>query len=143
MPRTYAFPGAAAGIQREMLRVVMLLACIAFALARPVAQEQPSAAGRSVHTEMRNVMYHYTDSISVHIMQLEGELVPTVKAGIPFFDDPNSFILNIHTAEISITADALANALNQYAFADREDKSGASSNEELNGSAGRDDRQAD
>ena len=50
-------------------------------------------------------------------MQLEGELVPTGKTGIAVFDDPNSFTLNIHSAEMSMSVDALANALNQYAFA--------------------------
>jgi hypothetical protein len=62
-------------------------------------------------------MYHFTDSSAVHIAYLEGELVPTTEAGIPAFDDANSFNLNIRSAEMSITTDALANALNQYAFA--------------------------
>src|SRR5260370_8800196 len=67
---------------------------------------------------MHNVMYHFTDSSAVHIAYLEGELVPTTETGIPVFDDANSFTLNIRSAEMSITTDALAIALNQYAFAD-------------------------
>jgi hypothetical protein len=101
-----------------MLRIALPFVFIAIALATSGAQDQSSAASHSVHTEMHNVMYHYTDSISVHITQLEGNLVPVDKAGIPFFDDPTSFVLDIRSAEISITTDALANALNQYAFAD-------------------------
>jgi hypothetical protein len=100
-----------------MSRAVSLSVCIAFALAGAAAQEQPSPDNRSVHTEMHNVLYHFTDASAVHITQLEGELVPTTATGIPVFDDPNSFTLNIRTAEISITTDALASALNQYAFA--------------------------
>jgi len=66
---------------------------------------------------MHNVMYHFTDSIAVHIIHLEGELVPTASGGMPVFDDANSFNLAIRSAEISITSDALANALDQFAFA--------------------------
>jgi hypothetical protein len=93
---------------------VVALAALAFASS---AQEPSPVASRSVHTEIHNVLYHFTDSSAVHITQLEGELVPTTATGIPIFDDPNSFTLNIRTAEISITTDALASALNQYAFA--------------------------
>jgi hypothetical protein len=66
---------------------------------------------------MHNVMYHFTDSSAVHIEYLEGELVPTAQNGIPVFDDPTSFTLSVRSAEMSIASDALANALNQYAFA--------------------------
>jgi hypothetical protein len=91
----------------------------AFALCAPLCapSQYNSAERRRVHTEMRNVLYHFTDSASVHIAYLEGELVPSANNGIPVFDDANSFALAIHLAEIAITTDALANALNQYAFA--------------------------
>jgi hypothetical protein len=100
-----------------MYRTVLLSVCVSLALVGSDAQEQSSAASRSVHTEMHNVMYHFTDSSAVHIVYLEGELVPTTETGIPVFDDPNSFTLNLRSTEMSITTDALANALNQYAFA--------------------------
>ena len=70
-----------------------------------------------MHVEMRNVTYHFTDSSAVHITHLQGELAPTSETGVPVFDDPYSFVLNIRSAEMSITTDGLANALNQYAFA--------------------------
>jgi hypothetical protein len=79
--------------------------------------QQPSSDHDRVRAEIRNVMYHFTDSISVHIVHLEGELVPVGKPGFPVFDDANSFAIGIRSAEISITTEALANALNQYAFA--------------------------
>lgn len=81
------------------------------------AQEQASPEHGRVHTEMRNVTYHFTDSITVHIAHLEGELVPTVSGGMPIFDDAKSFDLAVRSAEISITLDALADTLNQFAFA--------------------------
>lgn len=70
-----------------------------------------------VQAEMHNVMYHFSPAIAVHILQLEGELVPTDPKAIPVFDDPNSFTILIHAAKISVTTDALSNVLNQYALA--------------------------
>lgn len=66
-----------------MLRIALPFVSIAIALATSAAQDQSSAASHSVHTEMHNVMYHYTDSISVHITQLEGNLVAVDKGGHP------------------------------------------------------------
>lgn len=101
-------------IQAEMIRRLSLVACL---LASVVcAQEQPSEHGR-VRTQMRNIFYHYTDTIAAHIAYLQGYLVPVGKAGFPIFEDPNSFEVDVHAAEISINTAALANVLNQYAFA--------------------------
>jgi len=66
---------------------------------------------------MHNVMYHFTPAISVHIAQLEGELETTQADRIPVFDDADSFMIVIRSAKLSVTTDALANVLNQYAFA--------------------------
>ncbi len=95
----------------------LLAAWILVPLLGSYSQQSSTADHDRVHAEMRNVLYHFTDSVSVHIVHLEGELVPIGKPGIPVFDDANSFNLAIHSAEISIPTDALANALNQYAFA--------------------------
>ena len=84
------------------------------------ASSQPDAPPGAVHAEMRNVMYHYTEPIAVHISYLNGELVPTRQGGMPVFDDPNSFTLSIESARISIATDALANVMNQYALAFRD-----------------------
>ena len=102
-----------------MISRVLLALSILCARPDAYAQESPTQ-NANVRTEMRNVMYHFTDSISVHIVHLEGELVPMGKPGIPVFDDANSFSLAIRSAEISITTDDLSNALNQYAFAARD-----------------------
>jgi hypothetical protein len=84
------------------------------------ASSQPDPAPGAVHAEMRNVMYHYTEPIAVHISYLKGELVPTQPGGMPVFDDANSFILSIQSAKLSITTDALAKVMNQYALAFRD-----------------------
>jgi hypothetical protein len=80
------------------------------------AQDRSPEDGR-VRAQMHNVVYHYTDSISVHIVDLQGELVPIGAEGLPIFEDPNSFTVEVRSAEISITTAALANVLNRYAFA--------------------------
>ena len=82
-----------------------------------VASPRPDSAQGAVYAEMRNVMYHYAEPIAVHIAYLKGELLPTEPAGMPVFDDADSFSLSIQSARISITTDALADVLNQYALA--------------------------
>ena len=64
---------------------------------------------------MKNVMYHFTPAISVHITQLNGRLAPTRE--IPIFDDKQSFILEIDAATIFMTTDSLAHVLNDKVFA--------------------------
>ena len=65
---------------------------------------------------MRNILYHFNDKISVHIRVLRGQLIP-MKGELPVFDDKNSFVLKISSAEIAITPASLANVLNSYVFA--------------------------
>src|SRR5215471_3253555 len=81
------------------------------------SQSQPEPP-RLVGAEMRNVMYHFTDTIGVHIFQLSGKLVP--KGAIPIFDDKNSFTLEIDSATISMSTDALSHVLNEYVFAGKD-----------------------
>lgn len=90
----------------------LLAAVLGFLLLAPaVAQSQ----GKPVSVEMRNVMYHFTDTVAVHIRRLQGQLEP--KGELPVFDDKQSFTLEISAAEIAMSPDDLANALNSYVFA--------------------------
>jgi hypothetical protein len=98
-------------INKTLLLLLMILPLLA------ASSSQPDAAPGAVRAEMRNVMYHYTEPIAVHISYLKGELEPTQKGGMPIFDDANSFTLAIESARISITTQALANVMNQYALA--------------------------
>jgi len=97
-----------------------LALCVLFSLAVAHAQPipQPSDASRAVGTEMRNVMYHFTNHIEVHIKQLKGKLVP--KKEIPVFDDKESFILEIDAATISMSTDSLSHVLNDHVFAGKD-----------------------
>jgi hypothetical protein len=71
----------------------------------------------TVQTQMRNVTYHFSDTVAVEIKSLNGELVPLGKNEFPIFDDKDSFNLRISTAEIAIDSSNLANVLNTYVFA--------------------------
>lgn len=71
----------------------------------------------TVQTQMRNVTYHFSDTVVVEIKSLNGELVPLGKNEFPIFDDKDSFNLRISTAEIAIDSSNLANVLNSYVFA--------------------------
>ena len=71
----------------------------------------------TVQTQMRNVTYHFLDTVVVEIKSLNGELVPLGNNEFPVFDDKNSFNLHIRTAEIAIDSSNLANVLNSYVFA--------------------------
>lgn len=80
--------------------------------APPVA---PNAA--AVRIAMRNVEYHLTDQIIVHISTLDGRMIP--KPGqIPVFDDKNSFGLSVDGARVTMNMTALTNDLNDYVFAE-------------------------
>jgi hypothetical protein len=80
------------------------------------AASDTEATGKPVQVQMRNVLYHFTDNVAVHIRSLRGELTPQGHE-LPIFDDKNSFTVQIASAEIAITADSLANVLNSYVFA--------------------------
>ncbi len=75
------------------------------------------SAGHAVRAEMRNISYHFSDTVAVHISYLEGELVPSTSAGLPIFDNPESFSISVRSAEISLSTGALTSVLNDYVFA--------------------------
>ncbi|MFZ0432869.1 MAG: hypothetical protein WBF14_13650 [Candidatus Acidiferrales bacterium] len=89
--------------------------------AQTAQKEQAAAAPEAsatgvVRTAMRNVEYHLTDRIIVHIVTLDGRLTPKA-GGIPVFDDKTSFTLDVDTASITISTVALTNDLNDFVFA--------------------------
>ena len=83
------------------------------------AQNKPAANNEKagVKVQMRNVMYHFSDSVTVHIITLNGEVVPVGNNKFPIFDDTKSFNIEISSAKIAISTSSLANVLNSYVFA--------------------------
>src|SRR5262249_6726388 len=100
-------------------KVVAMLACTSAAISACSAQTKAPSdlQAKAVQVEMKNIMYHFTDTIVVNIARLQGALVPVKQDSIPEFDDTHSFKLAINSAEISISTAAMANVLNQYVFA--------------------------
>jgi hypothetical protein len=77
----------------------------------------PNAGGATVvKTAMKNVDYRLTDRIIVHIATLNGKLTPK-QGDIPVFDDKNSFVLDMDSANITISPATLSNDLNDFVFA--------------------------
>jgi hypothetical protein len=103
---------------RKMLFIMpaLVVGCLVAGSHSHAQQGQPTTT-TAVQTEMRNVMYHFTNSVTVHILQLRGALVPVRQDSLPIFDDARSFNLEISSADINMTTDSLANVLNQYVFA--------------------------
>lgn len=94
--------------------------CLALSLLVSGSAQSQSAPepSHAVAAEMRNVMYHFTDNIVVHIVQLKGKLVPTKE--IPVFDDDKSFILEIDAATITMSTDVLSHVLNDHVFSGKD-----------------------
>lgn len=65
---------------------------------------------------MKNVEFHLTEGIIVHIATLNGKLVP-IQGDLPVFDDKQSFRIDVNFANITVNATALTNDLNDYVFA--------------------------
>lgn len=85
----------------------------------PAAQQNQSgtaAASGAVRAAIKNVDFHLTDRIVVHIETLSGTLVPAQQGQIPVFDDKNSLVFNVDTANITLGTAALTNDLNDYVF---------------------------
>jgi hypothetical protein len=100
---------------RRIFVSTLLIAVNCFLL-EAAAQGREAPDDRSVEIAMKNVVYHYTEPIAVHIIQLQGYLLPVKPGATVVFDDKNSFTLALSWGEISISCDALAQVLNENVF---------------------------
>ena len=96
---------------------LLFIAVLSSSLLKTSAQSAEPPDTRPIDFAMKNVTYHYSEPVAVHIAKLQGELVPTKSGAIVFFDDKNSFNLRLNYAEISISCNALAQVLNENVFA--------------------------
>jgi hypothetical protein len=99
---------------------MLSLACAVIYIAR--AQEGPhsSQENGAVQAQMHNVMYHFTDNVAVHLINVGGSLAPTTPGHYPVFDDKESFVLQITAAEITMDPQSLANVLNANVFSGKD-----------------------
>jgi len=104
-------------MMRKFTRL-LLIACTIVTVSFVGAQQGPQSGKQAgaVQVQMHNVMYHYTDSVSVHLRDLGGVLLPGNAGQIPVFDDRQSFSIQISAAEIAISAQSLASVLNSNVF---------------------------
>lgn len=80
------------------------------------AQSDQESEAHPIQVAMKNVMYHFTDRIAAHIIRLQGQVLPIKPGSLVVFDDRNSFMLNLTSAEIAISCNSLAQVLNEDVF---------------------------
>jgi hypothetical protein len=68
-----------------------------------------------VEVQMRNVNLHFDQSIMLEIRRLRGQYLPTGSQSASF-DDLNSFVTRIDSAEIAMSARSMSDLLNRYVF---------------------------
>ena len=87
-----------------------------YAALPPTPRTAPSVAVGPVEAEMHNVLFHVDDRVVLRIQRLRGRLRPTAPDAPPWFDDPQSFAVQIDTGEVAITPVSLSALLNTYVF---------------------------
>ena len=107
---------------KTLLSIVLCVRLFSGGLAIAASSQAATAQSETpakdpVRVAMKNVVYHFTDDIAVHIVFVQGVLVATRPPEIVVFDDKTSFLLNLGYAEISMSGDSLARALNGRVFA--------------------------
>ncbi len=88
--------------------------------ARESSAQEPRPAPRSgeaVQAQMHNVAYRVIPSAVLNIVRLRGQLRSKVPGRPPVFDDKNSFVLQIDSAEIGVSEKSLAGLFNDHVFA--------------------------
>jgi hypothetical protein len=97
----------------------LMLTLVSAAVLGVGAQSNPREgnSNAAVQTQMQNVKYHFTESATVYIKMLSGELLPNEGSEFPVFDNKESFRLRIGYAELDIAAGDLASVFNAYVFA--------------------------
>jgi hypothetical protein len=71
----------------------------------------------AVEIQMRNVDFRLASDIDLEVRTLRGRLKRTKPDRMVTFDDSDSFVLEIDTGEVAITAASLSALLNSYVFA--------------------------
>jgi hypothetical protein len=94
-------------------RVALL--CSAYLLLSSTSVSQPNPA--EVQLEMKNVQLHVDDGIVLDVTRLRGVMVSRHPGAPPVFDDTNSYVLHLQTAQMSMEMSSLQNLMNRHVFA--------------------------
>lgn len=83
------------------------------------AREKPASASPDsvTWTEMQNVHFRLTESVALTIHHLRGRMHSLRKGKPIFFDRPESFLIEIDSAEVGMSSQNLSNLLNEHVFA--------------------------
>jgi hypothetical protein len=71
----------------------------------------------AVEIQMRNVDFRLASDIDLEVRTLRGRLKRTKPDGPVTFDDSDSFVVEVDTGEVAVTAASLSALLNSYVFA--------------------------
>jgi hypothetical protein len=84
--------------------------------ARATSHDSARAAAHvPTRTSMRHVDFYVDTAVVLHIRNLDG-VMRSKEGGPILFDDKNSFVIAIDTAEVGLTGDDLTALLNKYVF---------------------------
>ena len=72
------------------------------------------ASGEPTTVTMRNVDFHIAEGIVLRIRRLAGQMHG--RGGIIDFDDINSYVTEVSSAEVGLTGPDLTNLMNRYVF---------------------------
>jgi hypothetical protein len=70
-----------------------------------------------VQVRMENVNFHVGQGVELQVLYLTGQLVGATPGKVPTFDDVNSYVIEIDSARVSMTAGSLTNLMNNVLFA--------------------------
>ncbi len=94
------------------------LSCLGSSLAiaeKPTAEPEKLAGAPAI--EISNVLFRYTDDLSVLIVGLKGKLVPTSGHTVADFNDPESFVIAADSALVVLSTTQLSSLMNTYLLA--------------------------
>ena len=80
----------------------------------PVPADPPP--GQQVHLELRNVDLQMAGGLSLYVQRMQGLLVSTDPGHEAVFDDPNSFVIKAHSADVRMTLAMLDKVMNDRVF---------------------------
>ena len=66
---------------------------------------------------MENVNFHVGHGIELRVLHLTGRLTGAAPGKVPTFDDVNSYVIEIESARVAMTAASLTNLMNNVLFA--------------------------
>jgi hypothetical protein len=70
-----------------------------------------------VQVRMENVNFHVGYGVELRVAYLTGRLAGATPGKVPTFDDVNSYVIEIDSARVSMTAGSLTNLMNNVLFA--------------------------